>query len=85
MATNDVFSSPRIVADTPMLITWAAAQAILLAGNKLTRVAWKNDDQVFLFANALHLRKSDGSLHVLMVTSGDMAADDWIVVPSAHH
>ncbi len=77
--------SPRPVAEHPTVMTWATAQAELLDGKRLTRVAWGNDDHVFLFAEILHLRKSDGTLHVLMVSSGDMTAEDWMVVQSVHH
>ncbi len=72
--------SPRPAVEHPRVMTWAAAQAELIEGKKLTRLAWGNDDQIFLFANVLHLQKSDGTLHVLMVSSGDMTADDWMVV-----
>jgi len=81
MENKTVSMSPNSEPEQAILMTWADAQAALLEGKKLTRVAWENDDQIFLFANALHLRKGDGSLHVLMVTSGDMTADDWITAP----
>lgn len=81
MATNDVFSSPRIVTDTQVAMTWGEAQPVLVSGNKVRRIAWGNDDYLLVYANALHLRKADGSLHVLSpVTLGDMTGEDWIVV-----
>jgi len=57
----------------------AAAQAII-DGKKVTRAGWQSEDCIFLFAGILHLRKTDGTLHKLIVSDGDMLAADWIIV-----
>lgn len=52
----------------------------IVAGKKVTRQDWQNEDCVFLHAGAVHLRKTDGSLHTLIVSDGDIAATDWALV-----
>lgn len=53
----------------------------VIDGKKVTRQAW-NDETccVFLAAGLLHLRKSDGTLHTLIVSDGDMQGQDWVTV-----
>jgi hypothetical protein len=56
------------------------AIAAVITGKKVSRTSWGNDDCVFLSGGFLSLRKSDGTLHQLLVSDGDMTGNDWFVV-----
>ena len=50
-------------------------------GELVTKLEW-NDPETYLLlqADILHIRKSDGSVHVLKVSAGDIAGDDYVIV-----
>lgn len=52
-------------------------------GERIRRLGWGNRDCVFLYAERLHLRVMDGTLHQLLVSQGDMTATDWVVANEA--
>lgn len=66
-------------------LTWGSACRAVCEGRTVAREAWRSHepfqhDVVLLHAGALHLRKTDGSLHTLIVSDGDIVANDWQVV-----
>lgn len=56
------------------------AIAAVITGKKVARVIWSNDDCVFLSGGFLSLRKTDGSLHQLLVSDGDLHGTDWFII-----
>ena len=67
-------------APAPALMTFYDALQHVAVGKQITRQSWPKRDVVFLHADVLHLRKSDGSMHKLIVSSGDIEGTDWLVV-----
>lgn len=61
-------------------MSWGAACEALVVGRRVTREAWGDPNTVILLhAGSVHIRKPDGSLHTLIVSEGDLTAEDWIV------
>lgn len=63
----------------PMNVDFYEGLRLVAEGRKIARREWANDDCVLLHADRLHLRKSDGSLHQLLVSRGDIDGLDWFV------
>jgi hypothetical protein len=59
--------------------TFAEIVPLLLAGKKLRRESWPNEDAIFLHASMLHIRNATG-LHQLQVSEGDLLGADWVEV-----
>lgn len=55
-----------------------AIQAII-AGKKVARVSWGNDDYGFLHNEWLSINR-DGKLHTWLVSQGDMEGNDWFIL-----
>ena len=52
-----------------------------MAGSRVTRDGWADTrEQVFLWRGFLTLQQADGSLHSLIVSDGDLYAEDWVIV-----
>lgn len=49
-------------------------------GKKVARKEWNNDDCVYMHADRLHLRKTDGSMHQLVLCQADLSGLDWFIV-----
>lgn len=50
-------------------------------GKKVTRLAWEtNTTFLFMVGNILHI-SINGAHHNLIVSTGDITATDWIVLP----
>ncbi len=65
-----------------ILLTWGEACNAILDGKRVTKASWSDEDSwFFLRADILHLRKPDGSYHVLMVSKADMDGTDYYVSP----
>ena len=64
----------------PTVMMFPDAMAAVIEGKKVQRQSWGNTDCIFLVGGRLSLRKSDGSLHQLLVSDGDMYGEDWVVV-----
>lgn len=71
---------PTPVRNEPTAMDFYEALKQIMAGKKLTRADWHNEDCIFMHAGAMHIRKTDGSLHTLIVSDGDIAATDWALV-----
>lgn len=53
----------------------------ILAGRKITRQSWANDDYAYLDHNRGFLMlKRDAGLFQWLVNDGDMQATDWVIV-----
>lgn len=49
-------------------------------GAKVRRQSWPDGAAIYFHAEALHLRKEDGTLHTLTLTLGDVVgAADWVI------
>lgn len=59
---------------------FSQAIELIATGQKVRRQSWPEGSCIFLQANILHLRKEDGSMHTLIVSSGDLEGTDWVVV-----
>jgi hypothetical protein len=68
-----------IVPDAEKTMSFGEAMAAVLNQAKVTRLAWKDRaEYLYLRGGVLHLHKADGSEHVLSVSDGDLAGEDWI-------
>jgi hypothetical protein len=56
----------------------------VVTGRKARRQSWPDGHYVYLRADVLHIFGSlpgkDGTEHVLLVNSGDIAGTDWVLV-----
>ena len=68
------------VADNSDAMTFPKAIEEIIAGNKLTRLEWKNSNIYICLDGDLMLVKEDGTKHSLIVSSGDILGTDWVVV-----
>lgn len=76
MADTAPGATPAPCAQT---MTFYDALQHVAVGKQITRQSWPARDVVYLYADILHIRKADGSLHKLIVSSGDIEATDWLV------
>lgn len=50
-------------------------------GGKVTKLEWGSTEEYLLLRNnQLQLRKKDGTFHPLIVSDGDMAGKDYVVI-----
>jgi hypothetical protein len=62
-------------------ITFGRALDVVVSGKRVTRIGWKEPmSHVLLVGGIVHLRKTDGTLHKLIVSDGDIIAKDWVIV-----
>ena len=60
---------------------WPTAQHALIEGKKIRRESWSNPSIcVFVADGLLKIRQATGKLDNLLVSDGDMLAEDWVVV-----
>jgi hypothetical protein len=58
----------------------------LLAGQSARRLSWPDGDQIFMQGGFLHIYIADSigdriaGGHKLLVSEGDLAADDWVIL-----
>ncbi len=55
------------------------AISAIIAGKKVTRLSWKNDDYGLLKDGWLTIY-TKGAFHTWSVSDGDMEGQDWIIV-----
>lgn len=69
------------VVQKPVMMDYPDAIRKLVEGEKITRLGW-NDPEIY----GVHkdgyqmLRKKDGMLYTWTVSTGDLLAEDWIIV-----
>lgn len=51
-------------------------------GRRITRQAWEEGFWVMLHDGRLRIHKPDGVLYDLIVSEGDMFAEDWMLLPN---
>lgn len=56
------------------------ATEVIIDGGKVTRIAWADKNVYVLLRNGQLQIKDSAGYHPLIVSDGDMLADDWIVV-----
>jgi len=71
--------SPVPTTKTDAMTFTEACQAVL-SGRKLRHGLMDQGWAVLLHAGFLHVRKADGSLHILSVSEADITATDWTIV-----
>lgn len=53
----------------------------ILLGKKITKLEWDNPEYYILLQDGhLRIHKPDGKFYDLIVSDGDMAGTDWVVV-----
>ncbi len=63
------------------IIDFGDAMDEVLAGKKITKLEWKNKDYyAFLRKKILTLHEPNGKYHEWIVSEGDLAGNDYIVV-----
>ena len=71
-------SSPAIIVNE---MSFADAVKEVIAGKKIQRLEWKDKNAYgFLNGELLSLHKSDNLNHKWIVSLGDLAGEDWIVI-----
>jgi hypothetical protein len=65
----------------PLRMDFPAAAAELLRGKRITRLAW-NAPNIYVVVGDefLLIHKGDGKIHQILLSMGDLFADDWVVV-----
>lgn len=68
-------------ADTQILMSFPDAMKEIMAGKKITRIAWKNE-KIFgeLKDEVLKLHKDDDVYYQWIVSNGDISAEDWVTI-----
>lgn len=66
-----------VVAETVM--DFYEALKAVAAGEKVRRQSWPTEDAMFMQGGFLHVRNATG-VHKLLVSDGDLAGADWVVV-----
>lgn len=62
-------------------LDFADAIRQVIDGRRVRRLEWQDADVcVFRADGFLKIRKSDGTLHALLVSDGDLLAMDWVVI-----
>lgn len=70
-----------VVEDDVKTFSWGEACDLILDGFKMGKISWGSAEiYLYLRANILHLRKADGTEHVLIVSSGDMSGQDYYII-----
>lgn len=66
------------------MMSFADACKEILAGNKVTKMEWKNPAEYFLLHNGKlsvhHSGDPDDVYHILMVSDGDMLGIDYMLI-----
>ena len=71
----------RFGQDKPEEMSFGSALDAVVDGKHMTRASWQDQETYLLLSGgALHIRKSDGTLHTLIIRDGDITATDWIIV-----
>jgi len=71
-------STNSLIADSQM--DFPSAMKAVIAGNKVSKLEWNNSNIVVWLEDKLKIKLADGSIHDLLVSSGDMYGDDWFIV-----
>ena len=83
---NTKIAQPVNVNETkPEEYSFGEALELLTEGHKVTRLDWDSGHYLTLHENQgqnqVHIFKPDtGKLHPLLVSDGDILADDWVIV-----
>jgi hypothetical protein len=65
----------------PVTMDFPSAMRALINGALVTRLEWKNDDYCLLQNGWLRIfTSSDEKFHDWLVSEGDMAVSDWVII-----
>ena len=56
----------------------------VIAGKKVKRMSWSDDDYGFLKDEWLSIR-TKGAFHTWLVSAGDLEGNDWITLPETNN
>jgi len=76
--------SPVIKSNIPVQMTFPDAMAEVIAGKKITRLEWANNEVYGVLKDGLLQIRMDGQLKRWIVSDGDLNNADWIVVPQTN-
>jgi hypothetical protein len=65
-------------------MTFPDAMAEVIAGKKITRLEWANNEVYGVLKDGLLQIRMDGQLKRWIVSDGDLNNADWIVVPQTN-
>lgn len=69
------------VVQKPEMMDYPDAIRELILDKKITRLAWNDQDIYGIHKDGFQmLRKKDGVLYTWTVTTGDLLAEDWVVI-----
>lgn len=74
--------SPRSAITAPVVqqMNWADACKALLDHKIVKRASWPEPAAiVFMDDDRVKIKNPDGTVHILIVSSGDMLGEDWVV------
>lgn len=67
--------------DEKIRMEFCEALRYVITGNKITKLEWENEEYYGLMSNGqLTLHKPDGKLYQWIVSDGDIAGEDWVVL-----
>lgn len=64
----------------PLQLDFPSALRSVMAGRSITRLVWQEPDTCVVQVDGFLCIQRHGDLHRLLVTDGDLFADDWVVV-----
>ena len=76
--------SPVIKSNIPVQMTFPDAMAEVIAGKKITRLEWANNEVYGVLKDGLLQIRMDGQLKRWILSDGDMNNSDWLVVPQTN-
>jgi len=76
--------SPVINKNVPVQMTFPDAMAEVIAGKKITRLEWANNEVYGVLKDGLLQIRMDGQLKRWILSDGDMNNSDWLVVPQTN-
>lgn len=72
-------TSPVPRKNKQQLLSFPEAMGEVMKGRKVTKIAWQNEDYVFLKDGFLQIFVG-GEFHTFTIREVDMIGDDWVVV-----
>ena len=75
-------TSPKIQQYNYKVMDFGAAMTAVLNGNKVRSEGWEDENIYLVLQNEklMIFKTEDKMLHPLIVTSGDMAGQDWVII-----
>ena len=72
--------SPVIKKNIPVYMSFPDAIAEVIAGKKITRLEWQNNEVYGVLKDGLLMIRMDGQLKRWICSDGDLLNNDWYVI-----